>query len=374
MANEAFELAVALRGEGIDETEQDLRGVEGSFDDTSESVGESASEMEGFAQRWQGAMTAVVTGLAVAAAGLLSQVPVIGELMRGLVGILDAVAFQMDSVLRPVLLPLTEQFFELEAAIFEADGAMGTFIGVTATLASLLGILLGVAASLGAVLPGLTMTGAVGKVIGAFTTLVKATATVVGALIGLLTLPALLVGAFVLLTAAVLAFTLAYITNFRGVRDMTDAFIDDILDSFAAWLAGVTGISEDLIRKILEIAREPSQVLEQRFAELFSTILDAARSWANSFVAIVERAVNTAIEGIPSELRSEVGLDTVSIDRPFGSGGGGGGTISGGMDSIRAFAAGGGDQIAVMLDGRRVDRGTRAHRDERTSARGQFGI
>ena len=140
MANEVHELVVQMRPDGIDETESELQGAEGQFEDTADAVGDSAAEMEGFAARWRGAMNAIMVAFAVAATGLLSQVPVVGELMSSIVAVLEALAFQIDGVLRPVLGPLADAFFRLSAEIFKLDGAAGTIVGVLATLAAIFAV------------------------------------------------------------------------------------------------------------------------------------------------------------------------------------------------------------------------------------------
>jgi len=118
------------------------------MEDTADSAGDSAAELEGFSERFAGAMSAAVTALAVGAAGLLSQVPVLGELFGGLGAIVDALAFQMDQVLRPVLSPLTDGMFNLSSAIFEADGVAGDIIG---TLTAFVSAALVVAGAVGTV-------------------------------------------------------------------------------------------------------------------------------------------------------------------------------------------------------------------------------
>ena len=70
----AEELIVAITSEGVSETRDDLEGVERSMEDTADSAGNSAEELEGFSQRFQGALSAAVAALAVGSAGLLSQV------------------------------------------------------------------------------------------------------------------------------------------------------------------------------------------------------------------------------------------------------------------------------------------------------------
>ena len=64
----AEELVVSITSDGTQETQDDLEGVEGAMEDTADSAGDSAEELEGFSQRFQGALSAAVAGLAVGAA------------------------------------------------------------------------------------------------------------------------------------------------------------------------------------------------------------------------------------------------------------------------------------------------------------------
>jgi len=212
----AEELTVAINSEGVGETRDDLEGVEGQMEQTAESAGDSAEELEGFSERFAGAMSAAVAALAVGAAGLLSQVPILGELFAGLAAVVSALAFTMDGVLRPVLSPLTGALFGVSGAIFEADGALGSLIGVLSTVVSVLALAVPAIAKAGAVAGvwGSTLAG-VSSILG---TLAAAVGTVAGAI---LSLPAVLVAAI----AAIAAFAVAYLTNFRGIRDTTNAIV-----------------------------------------------------------------------------------------------------------------------------------------------------
>ena len=62
----AEELTVAIRSEGVSETQGDLEGVESAMEDTADSAGTAADDLEGFSRRFQGAMSAAIAGLAVA--------------------------------------------------------------------------------------------------------------------------------------------------------------------------------------------------------------------------------------------------------------------------------------------------------------------
>jgi len=196
MADEAYELAVALESKGADQLKDDLQGTEKQFEDIADAVDEEAQEMEGFSQKWRGAMTAITGALAIAAGGLLNQVPVVGEAMAGLSAVVSAVAFQIDQVLRPALVPVTNLLFDAADAVFAAEGAMGTLIGILGTVVLVAAGAAGAIASIGFALPSLTVSGVLGAAIGALTSLAGTLAGVItgslaaaaafGAFIGLL--------------------------------------------------------------------------------------------------------------------------------------------------------------------------------------------
>src|SRR6056297_3193014 len=100
------EIVVKAVPAGIDETTSQMDEPEGSVSGVGEALKEQASGMSGVAKAFKGAMGAVVAGLAVSTGFLLSRVPVLGELMDGLVAVFDAMAFQLDQQLRPAISPV----------------------------------------------------------------------------------------------------------------------------------------------------------------------------------------------------------------------------------------------------------------------------
>jgi len=135
-------------------------------------------------------MSAAVAALAVGAAGLLSQVPVLGGLFSGLAAVVEAVAFQMDGVLRPALGPLTQGFFKLSQMIFEADGIIGDIIGAIGTIVSIVAIAAAAAFQFGSGLA--TLSAAAGTAASVLGTIVGVITTVGAAI---LSLPGLIVAA-----------------------------------------------------------------------------------------------------------------------------------------------------------------------------------
>jgi len=227
-ANETYELAVQLRDEGAEETKSDIQGVGDEFEQTADTVEDTAGEMEGFSERWRGAMTAIVGGLAVASAGLLSQVPILGELMGGLAEIISAVAFQMDQVLRPALEPLTGLAFDIANGIYELDGAAGDAVGI-------LGSLILVAAGLATALAGLSAVGIGPGVAGGFAILAagaKAAVIAIAGVISSLSAAALAIAAVI---AAIAVLAVAFITDFKGIRTATVNILSDVLNTLIDW-------------------------------------------------------------------------------------------------------------------------------------------
>ena len=117
----AEELVVALKSEGAQEVNDDLKTTERRMEGTADAAEEQADRLGGFANKVKGAMAAIVAGLAIGVAGILSQVPVIGEAMAGLKAVFNALTLQIDKRLRPGLTKLNKEFFELANAIMEGD-------------------------------------------------------------------------------------------------------------------------------------------------------------------------------------------------------------------------------------------------------------
>ena len=334
----AEELTVALRSEGVSETQDDLKGVERTMDDTANSAGNSAEELEGFSQRFQGAMSAAVAALAVGAAGLLSQVPVLGESMAGLFAIVEALAFQMDSVLRPVLSPITDFFFMIADAIFEADGAMGTIIGAVASFISIAVVVITTVAAIGSALGvWASTTGGVIAILGA---LAKIVIGVISTLAGLISLPALIIAAFVALAAAL-------IFNVGGARDRLGEIIGDIWNFF------------------VELASD----LSEWAGDLASDAFEWGRNLIDRFIDGIRAAIGRLREFL-GDLR-DIGANVgISVPDLGGLGGGGGGNGGGASSRPRFGAATGGGNGGSQIDGRQITESTGRYRSGSPNRRG----
>lgn len=123
MADETHELAVRLSTVGAEETEEDLDRVDKKFDRVAESTEDTAGMLDDVAKNLVGAAGVVTAGLGLAAAGLLSQLPVVGEAASGLGAILDNLLLKIDEDVRPAINDLSSDFFDLAEDVGEADSA-----------------------------------------------------------------------------------------------------------------------------------------------------------------------------------------------------------------------------------------------------------
>jgi hypothetical protein len=237
------ELVVSIREEGLGQTTEGLNEMEQQFDETAQSVEESSGELSDYADKFQGAMGAIVGGLAVAAAGLMSQIPVLGGLMSGVASVVSAVAYQMDKVLRPVLQPVTNGFYKLSSAIFQLDGPLGTLVGVIGTVVAILAVAIPAIAAIGSVL------GVFGSTVGGVVSIVG---TLVAALGALVSLPALIVAAIALLIAA-------FAVDFMGIRTKTIEAVKGVIDwlgnlasGFGKWAGKIASKAGDLVSGVID--------------------------------------------------------------------------------------------------------------------------
>jgi hypothetical protein len=328
----AQELIVAIRSEGIRETVGDLQGVEDSMEETKESTADAADQAAGFSQSFKGAMGAAVTALAVGAAGLLSQVPVIGEVFSGLGAVIDSVVVKMDEVLRPVLTPLTNAFFGLAQKISNADGVMGDIIGVVATVGAVIATLAGAITGVGAAAG--TFTAGLAALSAAATTVAGAIAAVAGTL---LSLPVILG----VLIAAVVGFVAAYILNLGGVRDKTNSILGkvfgffkslgaDILDWAKSTAATALQKGKDIAGDLLAGIRETGGGIMDWFEGLLSDITgiagdikDKAFSIGKGIISSIIKGLAGAVDiasGIVDKISNATGIDLSVGDVPDFSG------------------------------------------------------
>jgi len=118
------ELVVKAKPEGVDETVDGFEEMQEGLDDAANQMDDTSGSLSDMASEWKGAMGAIVAGLTIATAGLLSKVPVLGSVMGGLEMVIDSLAYKLDQTLRPVLQPLTKEFADLASEIHKSDGIL----------------------------------------------------------------------------------------------------------------------------------------------------------------------------------------------------------------------------------------------------------
>ena len=358
----AEELIVSITSDGTQETQDDLEGVERSMENTADSAGDSAEELEGFSQRFQGAMGAAVAALAVGAAGLLSQVPVLGEAFSGLGAIVEALSFQMDSVLRPILSPLTDFFFELSNAIFEADGAMGTLIGVGTSFVSIAAVIITTIATIGSLL-GVWASTAAG-VIAVLAKLGGVVLTVISLLEPISTIILLIIGALVLLQQA-------WSNNWFGIRDITADVMSVIRNTIVGGFLDLASRALDALGDFATDTRAALSDVAARFTSWAGDLAGRAFAWGRNlidrFIAGIRAAIGR-LRDLLDGLRDIGATVGVSLPDTSGVGGGSGG---GGASGRPRFGAGGGASTGgQQIDGRQISESTGRYRSDPGRRRG----
>lgn len=266
--DEVYELVVEVSPEGAAETQETLEETQEAFEETADTAGEKATVLDRFARRWRGAMTVITSALAIATGALLSQVPIVADLMDGLFAIVEAVALQMDQFLRPALQGIVDTLFGWAEAIGDLEGPLGDFVGLLGTLGAVLvgagilqhfGLLAGILSRLAPLLLGLT--GPVGIAV---------------ALLGLL--------------------ATAWFTNFMGIQDITnevlgnisewfDTHFGDMVDTASGLLGRLVGVVQGYLEFLwtglyLPILNEILAVWEMHGAEVMAEI-EATLSYIN---------------------------------------------------------------------------------------------
>jgi phage-related protein len=178
-------ITVAVEAAGTEETREEIEKTEQQLEEAGEGMSETADEMEGLQQRLQGAGRTIAVAMAAAATGILSQIPVIGEVFAGLVAIFQSVMFQVDRLLRALGLGgLTGILFDISEAIFNLEGPLGMLVGLFGGVATAVLGVVGVAKTLGISLaPVVTAIKAVGAALLALEPITTAIIAIVAALI-----------------------------------------------------------------------------------------------------------------------------------------------------------------------------------------------
>jgi len=280
------ELVVAIRGEGIDQTQEDLEGMEESVEESTESMSEQATALEDLSEEFAGALSVAAVGLAVAAGSLLSQVPVIGQLFDSLFAVVQAVAFQMDQVLRPVLGPISRGFFQLAGAISSLDGPLGTIVGIFGSLVAFIGTVVAPVALLLSKF-GL-LSGVVAKLSGALAVVKAGLVAVAGAI----SLPAVALGALIAGIAALIAIAL---TDFRGWRTKAIEIISGLVSGLLERWRGFTDNLQTVLNTLIDKAVTKFLMLKGELVKWAAGLASDAFTWGMDFVDAFVGGIETMI-------------------------------------------------------------------------------
>lgn len=131
------ELVVRAKPEGLDETVGGFENMQEELEETEQQMDDTTGGLSDLANKWKGAMGAIVAGLAVATAGLASKIPVIGEVASGLGAVISGLAFQMDKALRPSLQGVTNELFNLANEVYRSDGVLDALDAIASKAGSL---------------------------------------------------------------------------------------------------------------------------------------------------------------------------------------------------------------------------------------------
>jgi len=118
------ELVVRATPEGMSDVNDGLESMERRTQETTDSVEDTTDELGSLSNRFRGAMTAIIAGLAVGTAGLLAQVPVVGETMSQLGTTIDIITLKIDQDLRPAFQGLQEDASDVNDETAETEGAI----------------------------------------------------------------------------------------------------------------------------------------------------------------------------------------------------------------------------------------------------------
>jgi len=253
-------------------------------------------------------------------------------LFSGVAAVVGAVAFQMDQVLRPVLSPLTKAFFGLSDAIFNLDGAAGDAVGI---IGSIITAIVGIGGTIAAVAVQIfgfstvwgavssAVTGAVSAIVGVIGGIPLAIATAIAAIVG---------------------FAVAYLTNFKGVRDTTNEIIGNVVDTITT---GFDNVTETLATWAGNLA-----------SDMFAWGKQAIQRFIDGLKSLIDR-VRNILSDLGTDVRVALGGDA-SVDN---------GRTGGGSSNpmMRGASAGGG---SITLDGRDITEDTGRYRSDPSRRRG----
>jgi phage-related protein len=314
------ELVVRARPQGVQETTDQLEGMEEQFEETSGGMEEQTNLFQEMANRIDGLMGAVVAGLAVATAGILANVPILQQALGGVVSLFEAFGFQLDQLLRQLGAGgLVDFLFNFSSAIFELDGAVGDLVGFLSGA-----IPAAVAGYIAALKAGIVSSGAL---TGALSTIGSVISSVVlgalGALASILGLP---VAAVAALVAAVVGLIAVFVTDFMGIRTATVNVISDVLRIMGSLASRLASTTTDIAGVFLTLASDIVDAvvgIGGDIASAFLGVVDDGLTWGQSLVRNIAQgirngidwavdAIQNLVQRIKEALANLPGVDTVT--------------------------------------------------------------
>lgn len=312
MSEEIHELAVKITPDGAGQTREELDNVSQQFEKTADETERSAEVMEDFSSKWKGAVGAIVGTLVLATSTLLAKVPVIGSLMSVLEGLLDVLALKLSESLRPAMDGLLVDLVEVMDAMARANGFLDALVtGITGVNEAFRDFAVDIIRQKLMNLFGIQIPESFAE-------------NVVTAFIPILRLRSALNTATTIL---------------NGVRNKLSSWWGTLKSLFSAGTASVTSDFDQFWADLDATVQEKISSIQNRawglyvsllkvvdriragfrtgFETLFAVIINEAKQWANSFVGIIESAVNMAVSALPKQIRSKLGLSTVDLETPF---------------------------------------------------------
>ena len=335
----AEELTVAINSVGVSDTRDDLQEIEDGMEDTADSASDSAEELEGFSQRFSGALSAAVAGFSVGVGSLLSTIPVLGESMSGLFAIFEAFGFQIDRLARRLGAGgISDRLFDVADAIFELDGLAGDLVAVFGVLAAgVIGAATGLAAW------AIKAKGMIGAAKG----LIAVVKVIGGVLAGLVAGITAVAAAKAILIGAAIALAAALIFNIGGARDRLGEILSDIWDFFVDLAADLADWAGDLASDAFEWGRN----LIDRFIDGIRAAIGRLRDFLGDL----------------RDIGASVGISVPDLG---GIGGGGGGNNGGASSRPRFRESRGGGSGGSQIDGRQITESTGRYRSGSPNRRG----
>lgn len=296
------ELDVVVKAVGAKETKKDIDGVSGGLNDVVKGGAGDMSSMLGMSKKIASTMAIIVAAFTAATAALLLKIPLIQEMASAIGVLIDAIAFAMDEVLAPVLIPIINFIYLLSEKFSELPGPVKLFIAIMLIAAFALGTLT------------LALIG------------LLAIIAFVGAILIIVVVLAAIIAVIGLLVAAVMLAYYAWKNNWFGIRDTIksvfdkikgywtsmkkwffDAFGDELADIKKEWdltwdsiaskvkaiISTVTSIIKAGLGVVKRIWEEDIGGIRNILTNAWDIIKTATKAVFDVIVSVIEIAINT---------------------------------------------------------------------------------